>query len=50
MWQALSTEEFVEEVMGKWKGGDEMISAGMANEILRSWEESMGSVFGKMAK
>jgi short-subunit dehydrogenase involved in D-alanine esterification of teichoic acids len=47
---ALSTEEFVEEVMGKWKGGEEMISAGMANEIVGNWEESMGSVFGKMAK
>jgi short-subunit dehydrogenase involved in D-alanine esterification of teichoic acids len=47
---ALSTEEFVEEVVGKWKGGEEMISAGMANEIVGNWEESMGSVFGKMAK
>ncbi|KAF2824108.1 hypothetical protein CC86DRAFT_447072 [Ophiobolus disseminans] len=41
--QALSVDEFVDEVMGKWKEGDEMISAGMGNGIVKSWEESMGS-------
>ena len=48
--QALSVEEFTDEVIGKWKKGDEMISAGMGNDIVKSWEESMGSVFGKMVK
>jgi short-subunit dehydrogenase involved in D-alanine esterification of teichoic acids len=42
---ALSVEEFVEEVLGKWKRGDEMIGAGMAGGIVKSWEESMGSTF-----
>lgn len=42
---ALSVEEFVEETVGKWKAGREMIAAGMANDIVNSWEESMGKVF-----
>jgi hypothetical protein len=41
----MSVDEFVEEVMGKWKRGDEMIGAGMAEGIVKSWDESMGSVF-----
>jgi short-subunit dehydrogenase involved in D-alanine esterification of teichoic acids len=45
---ALSTEEFVEETIGKWKKGEEMISAGMANDIVNDWENSMGKVFTKM--
>jgi short-subunit dehydrogenase involved in D-alanine esterification of teichoic acids len=47
---ALSVDEFVDEVVGKWREGDEMIGAGMAVEIVKSWEDSMGSVFEKMAK
>jgi short-subunit dehydrogenase involved in D-alanine esterification of teichoic acids len=47
---ALSVEEFTEEVIGKWKKGDEMIGAGMASEIVKKWEDSMGEVFGKMVK
>jgi short-subunit dehydrogenase involved in D-alanine esterification of teichoic acids len=47
---ALSVDEFVDEVVGKWRKGDEMIGAGMAVEIVNSWEDSMGSVFKKMAK
>lgn len=43
--QALSVDEFVEETIGKWKKGEEMISAGMANDIVASWEESMGKIF-----
>jgi short-subunit dehydrogenase involved in D-alanine esterification of teichoic acids len=43
--EALSVEEFTEEVMGKWKKGDEMIAAGPANKIVDAWEESMGSIF-----
>ena len=45
---ALSTEEFVEETIGKWKKGEVMISAGMGNDIVESWEGSMGKVFEKM--
>jgi short-subunit dehydrogenase involved in D-alanine esterification of teichoic acids len=48
--QALSVEEFTEEVMGKWKKGDEMISAGPANQIVQTWEDSMGELNRKMAK
>lgn len=44
---ALSVDEFVEETVGKWKSGAEMIAAGMANEIVNSWEESMGKVFAE---
>lgn len=43
--EALSVEEFVEETIGKWKKGDEMIAAGLANKIVDSWNESMGSIF-----
>lgn len=42
---ALSVEEFTEETIGKWKKGDEMIGAGMAADIVSSWEGSMGKVF-----
>jgi short-subunit dehydrogenase involved in D-alanine esterification of teichoic acids len=48
--KAMSVEEFVEEVVGKWKKGDEMIGAGMAEGIVKDWEGSMGKVFEKMAK
>ena len=42
---ALSVEEFTDETIGKWKKGDEMIGAGMAADIVDSWEGSMGKVF-----
>lgn len=45
---ALSVEEFTEETIGKWESGIEMISAGMGNDIVNSWEGSMGTVFEKM--
>jgi short-subunit dehydrogenase involved in D-alanine esterification of teichoic acids len=45
---ALGVDEFVEEVVGKWEKGEEMIGAGMANEIVESWEGSMGKVYEKM--
>jgi short-subunit dehydrogenase involved in D-alanine esterification of teichoic acids len=47
---ALTVEEFTTEAMDKWKAGKEMISAGMGNDIVASWEQSMGSLFAKMAK
>ncbi|KAJ4363011.1 hypothetical protein N0V83_010129 [Neocucurbitaria cava] len=46
--QALSPEEFIDEAVGKWKRGDETISAGTGNDIVDKWEKSMGSVFTKM--
>ncbi|KAF9694044.1 hypothetical protein EKO04_008057 [Ascochyta lentis] len=46
--KALSVDEFVEEVVHKWKAGQEMIGAGMANGIVESWEGSMGKVFEEM--
>jgi short-subunit dehydrogenase involved in D-alanine esterification of teichoic acids len=45
---ALTVDEFTAEAMGKWKAGDEMISAGMGNDIVDSWEENMGVLFTKM--
>ncbi|CAI6337155.1 unnamed protein product [Periconia digitata] len=45
---ALSVDEFVDEVMGKWKKGDVTITAGPGNKMIDSWEESMGSVYRKM--
>ncbi|UPX20651.1 uncharacterized protein EKO05_0010878 [Ascochyta rabiei] len=46
--QALSVDEFVQETVGKWREGRQMISAGMANDIVESWEGSMGKVFENM--
>lgn len=45
---ALTVEEFTKETIEKWKKGQEMISAGMGNNIVDSWESSMGKVFEKM--
>lgn len=46
---ALTVDEFMEEVMGKWKKGDELITAGPGNNIMNTWEESMGDLYKKMA-
>jgi short-subunit dehydrogenase involved in D-alanine esterification of teichoic acids len=48
--KALSVDEFVEEVVGKWRKGEECIGAGMAGEIVKSWDGSMGEVFRKQVK
>jgi short-subunit dehydrogenase involved in D-alanine esterification of teichoic acids len=48
--KALGVHEFVDEVVGKWKKGDEMIGAGMAEGIVKDWEGSMGKVFGEMTR
>jgi len=45
---ALSVDEFVDEVVGKWKNGHEMISAGMGNKMINTWEESMGKLYEEM--
>jgi short-subunit dehydrogenase involved in D-alanine esterification of teichoic acids len=47
---ALSVEEFIEEVVGKWKKGDEMISAGPGNEIVDTWEQHMGPIYKRMVQ
>jgi short-subunit dehydrogenase involved in D-alanine esterification of teichoic acids len=45
---ALSVDEFVDEVIQKWKKGDEMISAGPGNKMVETWEGSMGKLYEKM--
>lgn len=47
--QTMTTDEFVDEVMGKWKKGEIMITAGPGNKIVNTWEESMQPLFEKMA-
>ncbi|KAF2125225.1 hypothetical protein P153DRAFT_426193 [Dothidotthia symphoricarpi CBS 119687] len=39
---SLDVGEFIEEVVGKWKEGREMISAGPGNEVVQEWEQGMG--------
>lgn len=46
--QTLEVGEFVEEVVGKWKKGDQMISAGPGVKIVETWEEGMGKMYSKM--
>lgn len=48
--QAMTTDEFVDEVMQKWKKGETMIAAGPANKVVNAWEESMQPLFEKMLK
>jgi len=47
---ALTVEEFTDEVIGKWKRGDETISAGPGNRIADTWNDSMGKIYREMAK
>lgn len=46
--QTLEVDEFVDEVVQKWKKGDTMISAGPGNEIVGLWQESMEPLYKKM--
>ncbi|KAI1284154.1 NAD(P)-binding protein [Xylaria sp. FL0933] len=47
---ALTLDEFVSEV-SKWlKNGDETVGAGMAVDLIKQWDDSMGSVFRKLRK
>ena len=48
--RALTLDEFINEVMKKWKKGDTLITAGPGNKIVDSWEESMGKVYRNMVK
>lgn len=45
---ALSLEEFMEEVNKGWEENADTISAGMGKEIVKDWEESLGSRYRKM--
>jgi short-subunit dehydrogenase involved in D-alanine esterification of teichoic acids len=45
--EAMSVEEFLDEVMGKWKNGEEMIAAGPANKVVDTWNESMYPLWDK---
>jgi len=47
---ALSVDEFIDETVAKWKKGDEMIAAGMANGIVEAWQGSMGKTFEEKTK
>lgn len=47
---SLSVDEFVDEVVGKWKEGREMISAGLGNGVVEEWEGSMGKRWEGMKK
>jgi short-subunit dehydrogenase involved in D-alanine esterification of teichoic acids len=43
--ESMGVDEFVEEVVGRWKGGEECIGAGSAAKIVEEWEGGMGRVF-----
>lgn len=50
--KALGVDEFVEEVLGRWRGGEECFGVGMGEEIVRKWdsEEGMGGLWRGMIK
>lgn len=45
---ALTVEEFMEEVRKKLERGDEMITAGIGNGIVDEWNATMGAKYAKM--
>ncbi|KAI0527713.1 NAD(P)-binding protein [Xylaria bambusicola] len=45
---AQSVDEFIAEVRRRLVNGDETIGTGMSINIIRQWDESMGSVFTKL--
>ncbi|ORY05820.1 short-chain dehydrogenase [Clohesyomyces aquaticus] len=47
---AMSVDEFVEEVARKWKGGDETIGAGIAADIVGKWDDIFGKKYTEMVK
>lgn len=47
---ALSVDEFIQEVVPKWKKGMEVIGAGPANEAVDAWEETMGKMYNAKVK
>ncbi|KAK3323329.1 short-chain dehydrogenase [Cercophora scortea] len=44
---ALTVEEFMDEITVKLERGDEMITAGLGNEVVRKWYEAYGGQYGK---
>lgn len=46
--QALSVEEFVEDVKVQWRQGVETIGAGMSKEIVAKWDGEFGMQYRKM--
>ena len=47
---ALSVEEFMEEVAEKWERGEDMISAGSGNNLVGKWYDAYGQVYKKAAQ
>jgi short-subunit dehydrogenase involved in D-alanine esterification of teichoic acids len=45
---ALTVEEFMDEITKKLENGDEMISAGMGDEIVEKWHGTMGAMYAKI--
>lgn len=48
--QALTVEEFMDEVTKKLENGDDMITAGMGNDIVNQWHETMGAKYDQITK
>lgn len=46
---ALDVEEFMDEVTKQLEAGDEMISAGMGQGIIKKWHDAFGETYGKAA-
>jgi short-subunit dehydrogenase involved in D-alanine esterification of teichoic acids len=47
---ALSVDEFIQEVVPKWKNGVEVIGAGPANRAVDAWEGTMGKLYIELVK
>ncbi|EON95665.1 putative short-chain dehydrogenases protein [Phaeoacremonium minimum UCRPA7] len=47
---ALSVDEFMEEVAEKWERGEDMITAGTGNELVKKWYGAYGEAYDKAAK
>ncbi|KAL1598608.1 hypothetical protein SLS60_007748 [Paraconiothyrium brasiliense] len=46
--QTMTTDEFVDEVIQKWKKGDTLITAGPGNKIISTWKDSMQPLYETM--
>ena len=47
---APSVDEFMEEVAEKWERGEDMITAGTGNELVKKWYGAYGEAYDKAAK
>lgn len=45
--QALTVEQFVDEVKGHWEEGREVIGAGMSKRVVERWYEAFGEDYTK---